>query len=103
MPRFFFTTHDSSSVDIDDEGLDFPNERAAKNAAQRALVDIADEHLPDGERADFKVEVENADHAKIYDASLRFEAREPGQTAEDNDRALDEAADRIAAALKGMR
>jgi hypothetical protein len=72
MPKFRFTTQDGDKIDRDDEPLEFPSERAATDDAQRALVDMASDKLPNGERADLSASVENEAGAEIYRASLKF-------------------------------
>ncbi|MGO4175463.1 DUF6894 family protein [Bosea sp. TAF32] len=39
MPKYRFTTEEGNRVDRDEKPLDFPNEKAAKEDAQRALAD----------------------------------------------------------------
>lgn len=72
MPKFRFTTQDGNKIDRDDVPLEFPDEKAATDDAQRALVDMADDKLPDGERADLSASVENEAGEEIYRASLTF-------------------------------
>ncbi len=79
MPKFRFTTQDGNKVDRDDVPLEFPTEKAATDDAQRALVDMADDKLPNGERADLSAAVENEAGEEIYRATLRFR-REAGRT-----------------------
>lgn len=102
MPKFFFTTNDSKTLDISDEGVEFPDEKSAADDAQRSLVDIARDQLPDGNRADFSVKVENEQGDEIYRASLQFRgqsAQDARRAAEENDAAADKAAEAIAIAL----
>lgn len=72
MPKYRFTTDDGHTLDLDPDRLDFPNDEAAACEAQRALADMAAEHLPDGSHLDMRVSVENEAGEVIYQASLEF-------------------------------
>ncbi|MGO4405684.1 hypothetical protein AB4Z10_15655 [Bosea sp. RAF48] len=72
MPKFRFTTEDGNRVDRDEKPLDFPDEKAAKEDAQRALADMAKDKLPDGNRFDLRARVENEAGQEVYRASLKF-------------------------------
>ncbi|WID98413.1 hypothetical protein QO058_09330 [Bosea vestrisii] len=52
--------------------IDFPNEQIASADARRSLVDMARDALPDGERAKFKVRVQDEAGDEVYRASLDF-------------------------------
>lgn len=98
MPKFMITTNAGDGAEGCDEALEFPYTKAATDDAQIALVEMAREKLPNGKRADFGVQVENADGKEVYRAGLRFEAK----TEEDIDRdeeEADAAVDEIAANL----
>jgi hypothetical protein len=73
MPKFRVTTKDpGGSVR---HSIDFPNEKAASDDAQRALADMAKDSLPNGERTGFKVRVEDQAGDEVYRASLDFKGR----------------------------
>jgi hypothetical protein len=74
MPRFFFTSDDGEIVDICDEGIDLPSEQAAIDEAQRELVDMVRDKLPDGMNAGFLVVVHNEAGREIYRASLKLDS-----------------------------
>lgn len=102
MPKFFFTTNDSKTLDIGSEGVEFPDETSAAVDAKRSLVDIAKDYLPDANFADFSVKVENEQGDEIYRASLQFKgqsAQEARKADQEDDAAADKAADAVASAL----
>ncbi|RDJ24852.1 hypothetical protein DWF00_16655 [Bosea caraganae] len=73
MPKFFVTTDDGDSTFRDEDGLEFKNRKAATDDAQRALVDMARERLPNGERVALQVQIEDEVGDEVYRASLKFE------------------------------
>jgi len=75
MPKFRITADDGKEVS--QEALDFESEEAAQRDAQRALVDMASEALPNGKRADFKIQIEAPPGSELYSASLTFRSRAP--------------------------
>lgn len=70
MPRYFIDSDDNDVLHIDEDGLDLPDDEAARCHAQDALPDMAREHLPDGNRRTFVVAVRNAEGEVIYRATL---------------------------------
>ncbi|AMJ60963.1 DUF6894 family protein [Bosea sp. PAMC 26642] len=102
MPKFYFTTDNGKVVDADDEGVELPDYIAAKDEAQNALVDIIRERLPNGEHADFKVEVQDETGDAIYLALMKFEAGNPKEKATMDQQAIDEAVADVAAAINSM-
>ena len=50
MPRYFFDIADGDKSGHDDEGLNFPDIKAARAGALQALGEIARDELPDGDR-----------------------------------------------------
>lgn len=46
--------------------MDFPSEQAASDDAQRSLVDMAKETFPNGERARFRVRVQDQAGDEVY-------------------------------------
>lgn len=79
MPQYRFTTDDGHKLDVSPDRLEFPNDKAASEEAQRALADMLKEQLPDGSHLDMRVAVENEAGEVIYQASLEFN----GETASD--------------------
>jgi len=70
MPKFRITTKDSRGTGR--RSIDFPNKAAASHDAQRALVDMASDELPNGKRAEFAVKVEDGKGKEIYSGSLKY-------------------------------
>ncbi|RYF31408.1 MAG: hypothetical protein EOO23_02680 [Comamonadaceae bacterium] len=75
MPGYRFTTFDGKRVDFGDEPLPFRDDHAASDAAQKALVNMADDALPNGKAVDLTASVDNDDGERIYEASLTFRAK----------------------------
>jgi hypothetical protein len=57
MPRYFFDTYDGRQFVHDDEGLELESLGTAKAQAQRAVVDMARDELPDGDERTLVVSV----------------------------------------------
>ena len=72
MPRYFIHTDDGDVAHRDDEGHELPNMQAARAAALDALPDMARDKLPDGDRRQFKVIVEDENGGAIYEAALEL-------------------------------
>ena len=69
MMRFYFDFDDGLHQMLDDVGLEMRDERAARDAAIGALPGVAEEHLPDGDTHEFKVNVREGG-AVIFAAKL---------------------------------
>lgn len=72
MARYFVDTSDGESPIVDDEGIELPDDRAARIAALAALPEMAKDHIPNGDRRRFVVRVRRADGAAVYSATLTF-------------------------------
>lgn len=70
MPKYFFDTDDGNLAVPDDTGQDLPDAQAARRLALAAFPDMADDHLPDGDRRTFTVRVRDAEGRPIYAAEL---------------------------------
>ena len=70
MPRYFIDTSDGDTFVHDDEGHDFPDASAARDAAQAALPDIARDKMPNGDKRTFCAFVRNETDAVIYRVAL---------------------------------
>lgn len=73
MPKFRVLSKDPRGAQRGT--IDFPDEQSAASDAQRALVDMASEVIPNGDRADFRVQVDDASGEEVYRASLKFRGR----------------------------
>ncbi|UZF91100.1 DUF6894 family protein [Bosea sp. NBC_00550] len=73
MARYFFHTRDGEKADIDDEGIDLPDDKAATNAAKELLSAMTTEKLPNGDHMAISVTVLNAQGAEIYIAKLTLD------------------------------
>ncbi|MGX7709516.1 DUF6894 family protein [Methylobacterium sp. Gmos1] len=70
MPRYFIDTDDDDLAVRDDEGLDFSDLRAARDAAHEALPGMAEQKMPDGERRNFTASVRDVSGNLLYVATL---------------------------------
>jgi hypothetical protein len=59
VPRFFFDTYNGDRLILDELVQDLDSIRAAKAAAQVALLDMARDNFPDGGLRSFVVSVRN--------------------------------------------
>jgi len=78
MPRYRFTTDDGDKLDVNDDWLDFLNDDAAAQEAQRVLADTARDQLPDGPHLEMRISVENELGEVVYQASLDFHGETAG-------------------------
>lgn len=70
MTRFFIDTDDGELAVSDETGQDLPDAQAARRLALSVFPDMADDHLPDGDRRTFTVRVRDAEGRPIYVAEL---------------------------------
>lgn len=70
MPLYFFDTDVGGDSLHDEEGLDFLNAAAARDAAMGALPDMAREKLGSGDRHTVTVRVRDASGTVVYSATL---------------------------------
>ena len=76
MPRFYFDTHDGSTLVRDVEGHELADMNAARNLAMDVLPDMArDQKTDDNDRRDFIVDVRDDDHRVIYTACMSLLGR----------------------------
>ncbi|WP_129159907.1 hypothetical protein [Bosea sp. Tri-44] len=73
MARYFFHTHDGDKSDLDDDGVDLPDDQSAKDAAKELLAVMNREKLPNGNFLALSVTVRNSNGAQIYVATLKLE------------------------------
>lgn len=73
MPRYFFHTRDGQKIDVDDDGIDLPDDQSARNAAKELLLALNLEKLPDGDHIALSVTVQNDDGEDVYVAALRLD------------------------------
>ncbi|MEE7459820.1 hypothetical protein MPAR168_23445 [Methylorubrum populi] len=70
MPRYFIDTDDDTFALRDDVGHDLVDLRAARDAAHRALPDMARQKMPDSEHRTFRASVRDESGAVVYVATL---------------------------------
>jgi hypothetical protein len=70
MPRYFFDTYDGRQFVGDDVGLELESLGAAKAAAQKSVVEMAQDELPDGDRREFVVSVKDEDGVEVLKVSM---------------------------------
>jgi hypothetical protein len=70
MHRYYFDTDDGFLPVRDDAGQAFASVEAARDLAQRALRDMAQQGIPDGERRTFTASVRDENGTILYVATL---------------------------------
>lgn len=70
MPRYYIDTDDDVLPVRDDTGQDFTHVGQARNLAQRALREMAQQQVPDGERRVFRASVRDEGGTILYVATL---------------------------------
>lgn len=70
MPRFFFDTYDGRVFVGDNEGQELESLGVARAVAQKVVVDMAQDELPDGNRRDFMVSVKDEDGIEVLKVSM---------------------------------
>lgn len=72
MPRYFFDVYDGA-VSQDDEGIELPDDEAAKKEATRAVTELAREILAGSEpRKTIHVTVRDEGHHLLFEARIDF-------------------------------
>ena len=79
MPRYFIDTDDGDLSQQDADGLELPDDEAARTAALDALPDMARDKLPDGDHRTFRVTARDEQGAVVYCATMTLKG-ERGQT-----------------------
>jgi hypothetical protein len=75
MPRYYFDVRDGDRFIRDEDGLDYPNIEAARDAATVALAEMAKDALPRAERHHIAIEVRDEAKQPLLIAGLTFEIR----------------------------
>jgi len=75
MPRYFIDTDDGVMEARDEEGQDLASPHAARNAALKALPDMARDEIPNGEERTFTVTIRREGGREIYQATLTLKGR----------------------------
>ena len=75
MTIYHFDTFNGVERVRDDDGLEFPNRKSARDYAQALLPNLAEDYLPCGERSDFIVDVRDASGILIYTCMLSMTGR----------------------------
>ncbi len=70
MPRYYIDTDDGSLFVSDDEGQEFASVEAARAMAQKALVEMAQRLIPDGEHRTFTASIRDENGTVLYVATL---------------------------------
>ncbi|MGY4475822.1 DUF6894 family protein [Bradyrhizobium sp. USDA 3364] len=78
MLRYFFDIRDGSGLYPDEEGLEFPDQRAAEMEAARTLGELARDLATLHDRQDVAIEVRTED-GPVFKAAFIFETNNPRQ------------------------
>ena len=74
MPRYFFDIADGDLIE-DDEGTEFPDAHAARDAAIRTLPDLARDEIGAGQSREVVVLMRDGAGRAIFTAALTLTAR----------------------------
>jgi hypothetical protein len=74
MPLFYFDIDDGERFTRDEQGLDCPDRKAARDYAIGVLPDLAREALPDGDRHEIVVTVRDESGRNVFRAVLSLVA-----------------------------
>ena len=77
MPRFHIDTSAQNRLVRDDAGHEFPNLEAAKTVAVKALTEIAQETMPDGDTRPVFAIVRGEDGSTLLEARLTLRVTSP--------------------------
>jgi hypothetical protein len=72
MQRYFFDIRNNGDLSLDEEGLEFPSQRAAEIEAARSLADMAREMAPADDLSGIAIEV-RAEAGPLFKVALLFE------------------------------
>jgi len=70
MPRYYFDIHDGERLTQGDDGQEFASREEMRDAAIRALPDIARDELPNSDVHVFSVRVRDEDGAYVFEATM---------------------------------
>src|SRR5829696_7334302 len=70
MGRFYFDVRDGETFTPDDEGLEFPGIKEARDDASRSLGEMIKDAMPDGIRQNMAVEVRGADKRPLFKVQI---------------------------------
>ena len=74
MPRYFFEIDDGELHTTDEEGLELPDLKAARDEALGVLPEIAHGIPPEGDRQDLTAVVRDESERKVVIATLALKA-----------------------------
>jgi hypothetical protein len=78
MPLYYFDIDDGNRLYPDDEGLELPDDEAAREEARNAIGEMAAEYIPgEGSRKTLSMRVRNANGVALLELSVVFTLREP--------------------------
>ncbi len=77
MPWFYFDTHDGENVLRDEQGLDLPGLRNAREEASQTLAEMIVNAMPDGDYREMKVEVRDDAKRLLFTVRITFQVEAP--------------------------
>lgn len=73
MPRYFFDLDDNGELHPDEQGMECRGFAVAKQEAIRALVEMTEDVLPNGDRRLLKIQVRNEAGDLLLQVAMNFE------------------------------
>ena len=70
MPRYFFDTFDGRYFATDEEGQELESLGAAKAQAQKSVVEMVRDEVPDGDHRSFVVSVRDENSREVLKVAL---------------------------------
>jgi hypothetical protein len=75
MPRFYFDVREGEKFVRDNDGVEFPGVKEARDDASHTLGEMIKDAMPDGERLDMGVEVRGQDKQPLFKVQITFEVQ----------------------------
>ena len=73
MARFYFDLRDGDEFAPDEEGVELPGIREAREEASRTLGAMSKDAMPDGQHRNMAIEVRSSDKRPLLKVAITFE------------------------------
>jgi hypothetical protein len=81
MPRYYFDAWNGERIAQDNQGVECADDQAARNAAARALLDLAKDIVSKMNSCELSIEVSDESKKPVCRATLQFEIEHLGERA----------------------